>query len=106
LVGKSENTEHGHRSRQSIDKPLLRRGLHPRTDQRNQLANDEELKVAVLEGTEPVGQNGNRKSPRDLMIPHDCRHVVKGAQTQTEVCATSGSFEEFLEFGFGQGGYA
>jgi hypothetical protein len=69
------------------------------------LANDEELKVAVLEGTEPVGQNGNRKSPSDLMIPHDCRLIVKEARTQTEICATAGSFEEFLEFGFGKGGY-
>jgi hypothetical protein len=63
LTGEPENAEEGGGSSEVIDEPLLGRVLHPRADQRNQLPDDEELKVPVLQSPEPCGQVQNRVHP-------------------------------------------
>ncbi len=60
LIGETEDAEHGYGTGEAIDKPLLSSGLHPGADQGNELTDNEKLKVAVLKGTKPVGQSGNR----------------------------------------------
>jgi len=54
LVGESEHTQQRRRTRQFIDQPKLRSGLHPRADKRYELSRDEKLKVAVLHGAKRV----------------------------------------------------
>ncbi len=52
LIGESEHTQQRRRTRQLIHQPQLCGGLHPCTDQRNELSRDEKLKITVLHGAE------------------------------------------------------
>jgi hypothetical protein len=49
LVGKAEYTEQRRGTRQPVHQPQLRSRLHPRSDQRNELACNEQLKIAMFE---------------------------------------------------------
>ena len=55
LTGKSHRPQQQRRTRQPIDQPRLRHALHPGADQRDQLAAEEELEVAMTQ-----------RPPRDL----------------------------------------
>src|SRR5258708_37668105 len=63
LAGETEHAQHSHRTGQLINEPLLRRGLHPRANQRDELSNDEKLKVAVLQGAKSCRQLWNWSLP-------------------------------------------
>src|SRR6267378_630947 len=63
LVGETEHTQQRRRTRQFIDQPKLRSGLHPRADKRYELSRDEKLKVAVLHGAEARGHGRNCLPP-------------------------------------------
>ena len=49
LSGETNESEHGRRAGQPVDQPGLGNGLHPGTDERNELAADEEAIVAPAE---------------------------------------------------------
>src|SRR5260370_24218302 len=55
LAGESEDSQQRRGTRQLIYQPKLRGGLHPRADERNELAPDEQLKVPMLQGAEARG---------------------------------------------------
>jgi hypothetical protein len=59
LAGESEKAEQNRRLGQPLDEPELRSRLHPRANERDKLAREEELKVAVLEGAEAIGHEQN-----------------------------------------------
>ncbi len=80
LIGEAEDSEENGGTGQFIDEPLLRRGLHPRADQRNHLPGDEELKVPVLEGAEPRGQVENRVHPCPWMMARANSHDAVNAR--------------------------
>jgi len=67
LAGEAEYTQQRHGAGQLVDQPLLGSGLHPGANQRNHLANDEQLEVAVLEGTESGRQLRNGRLPGSWM---------------------------------------
>jgi hypothetical protein len=53
---------------------LLRRGLHPRANQRNKLSNGEKLKVAVFQGAKSCRQLWNRSLPASSMRGNATSH--------------------------------
>ena len=56
LVRESKHSQQRRRSRQFVDQPELRGGLHPRANEGNELPRNEELKISVLQGAEARGQ--------------------------------------------------
>src|SRR5579864_4110664 len=55
LIGETENAQQRRRIRQPVHQPQLRRGLHPRADQRGELSREKQLEVAVLQSAEARG---------------------------------------------------
>src|SRR3979409_1820910 len=55
LICKTEQAKKRGGASQLVDKPELRRSLHPRANQGNQLSGEKKLEVAVLEGAKARG---------------------------------------------------
>ena len=49
LIGKSKYAQQGRRIRQLVHQPQLRRRLHPRSNQRDELPRDEQLKISMAQ---------------------------------------------------------
>ena len=71
---KPTSAEEQRRVRQAVDQPRLRHLLHPRPDQRDQLAAEEEPEVAVTECAEGLVTCSRRG--RAMRAPGHCRLLV------------------------------
>ncbi len=56
LTGETDRTQQKRRPGQAIDQPRLGNGLHPGSNQRNELAAEEKLEVPVAQGAQGRGQ--------------------------------------------------
>src|ERR1039458_10682168 len=55
LAGKADASQQQGRFRHAVDEPGLGYGLHPGADERDKLSAEEELKIAVAQGTQGGG---------------------------------------------------
>ena len=60
LAGESDRTEQECRACHAVDEPRLRDALHPRSNERDELAAEEKLEIAVPERAKHRGRLDNR----------------------------------------------
>ena len=65
LAGKPHKAQQDRRAGEAVDQPRLRHGLHPRADQRNELAAEEQPVVLMPKGPDHMGQS---RRPRGRLV--------------------------------------